>query len=118
MLAGGWLVSVWRRATRLQAMKLRKNSPDNKVGIALLCLQPVDYRFGLLLPCHCLREQGVKPEDLRRATRLQASKLRKNISQNKVGITLLCLHPVDNRLPGLLPRPQFIKRRMESFHCR
>ena len=45
MLAGGWLVSVWRRATRLQAMKLRKNSPDNKVGIALLCLQPVDNRF-------------------------------------------------------------------------
>ena len=118
MLAGGWLVSVWRRATRLQAMKLRKNSPDNKVGIALLCLQPVDNRFGLLLPCHCLREQGVKPEVLRRATRLQASKLRKNISQNKVGIALLCLHPVDNRLPGLLPRPQFIKRRMESFHCR
>ncbi len=94
------------------------SSVDYPQSIKKRRVKPETDLFGLWLPCHCLRAQGVKPEVLRRATRLQASKLRKNISENKVGIALLFLQPVDNRLPGLLPRLQFIKCRTELFHCR
>ena len=87
-------------AWKNQRFNLQKNCLENNV----VCLQPV-----------------VGPKVLRFSTRSQALQLRTNISENRVGcavLWLLCLHSDDYRLPGLLPRPQFIKRRTEVFHCR